>query len=407
MVSYATPSYSGSFKETIEGGASVRIPTDADAQRLDSTYISRIFSTSSSIGSCFGTSPVQIDFVITPSSLNVFTQLYLSMTVVNNSGKAVTLLPTQLWFDYTELQISGQTVAQFYPRDMFMNWLALNPAEKIQVQQPYVAYGSYGTSFTPVTLGTGASAEYILPLDSLCFLTSGVLNDAMRSEIRLRFHQSVLANCIPSGQTGISLAMSNMQLFGGGISLAPDSLALARRNWAAATHVFPCVNSQVKTINLGSTTAGVLSGYEVLNAAQGLYSGVQVSVQDLSTYTPQAQLTPADLSQVSFYDIGQSAINFEQTAVELNYLQGQTFPLSEANKVGASTIGYYYVPFSTHFRSSLAQICNHGCRRLLGNESVRIATASSLTNAQATLYLYQLCQYVIDRNGSVTFVVRI
>lgn len=404
---YATPTYSGAFRETLEGGAAVRIPTDADAQRLDNTYISRIFSTSSSVGSCFGTAPVQIDFVITPSAVNVFTNMYLSMQVINNSGKAASLLPTFLWFDYIELMISGQTVEQYYPTDMFQTWLAVNPSQKVQVQGPYVGYTSYAAAFTPVSLGTGATQEYILPLDSLSFLTAGVLNDAMRSEIRLRFHQSVLSNCIPSGQTNISLEMGNMQLFGCGLSLAPETLATARRNWASAAHVFPGVNSQVKTINLGATSAGVLSGYQVLNAAQGLYSGLQVSVLDLNGYTPQARLDPADLSEVKLYDIGQSQINMESSAVELNYLQGNTFPLSETNLVGASTYGFYYIPFSTHFRSSLIQLCNVGCRRLLGNESIRIATVSSLTNAQATLYLYQLCQFVVSANGSVSFVIRI
>lgn len=407
---YSTPSYSGSFRETVEGGTSVRIPTDAASSRLDSTYISRIFNTSNAISSCFGTAQNQVDFVISPSDLNVFTQLYLSMTVTNNAGKAVSLLPTFFWFDYIELMISGQTVIQMYPRDMFAQWINVNPSEKVITQGPYVGYTTLGAAYTAVSLGTGATVEYILPLDYTSFLTSGVLNDAMRSEIRLRFHQSALTNCVPSGQGltgGVSLTMSQMQLFGGGIKLADASLAVARKNWAAATHIFPVVNSQTKTINLGATSAGVLSGYNVLNAAQGLYSGIQVSVQDLDTYVAEDQLTPDSLTEIKLYDIGQAQINMESTRIELNYLQAQTFPLSLATDADASTEGYYFIPFSTHFRSSLIQLCNNGARRLLSNESIRIATASSLTNAQATLYLYQLAQFVIDRNGSVSFLIRV
>lgn len=404
----AEPIYQQSYKETVSGsGQSVRIPVTSEPQRLDSAYISRIVTTQSSISTMFGSAPTIIDFSFTPSGIDVSTSLYCSF-VVTAGATGVALMPTYMWFSFIECEIDGNNVSTIYDVDSMYQYLVLNTDEYVQSTQNLVGYTGAGQAFTPYTIGATATVELIMPLNNLTpFLTSGILNGAIRSSLKLRFHMKPISEILSSTANGnASLVCSQFQIINGGIALDGSALLKSRLNFQSSNHIYPCTVTQKRILNPGALSAGISSGRLTINSSQGLYSGVQALVYDLSGITVDDLLQPERLRTLTFYDASGSTINFENSFSRLLQLNAQTFPLAGTYLPNASTRYGFYVPFATHFRSSLQNLYSAGALRMLGSEQVEITPNASLTNAQIVLHLYQVAQVALDTNGVLVFAVR-
>lgn len=405
--SFVEPLYQQAFTESLSGGTSVRIPVSSTPQKLDNAYVSRIVTTSSSISSMFTAATSIIDFNLNPSGVNINTSCYCVINV-SSGATACAVMPTYLWFNYIEVQIDGSTIAQVYPVDSMWQYLSLNTEEYVRSTQNLMGYTGAGQAFTPYVQAANTSFEYIVNLNNLTpYLTSGILNDAVRSSLRLRFHVAPISQILSStANVGAALTCSNFQIIQGGIALDGSALLRSRLNYQAAMHIFPCTVTQQRILNPGALTANIASGRITINSSQGLFSGIQTQVVDLSGITVDDLMSPEALNSLSFFDAGGSNINFEDTRSRLLNLNASTFPLSICFYPNASTRNAFYVPFSTHFRSSLMNLGSSGAFRFLGSEQVQITPAASLTNAQITLFMYQVAQISLDQNGVLVFSVR-
>lgn len=410
MSNYASQTYTG-FETVDTGGIVAKVPKEQGQNTINHTVLSRIFSTPSAISAIFGNSSIITDFFITPSQINVPTNMFLTMNVTNTSGAPLSLLPVFQFLSYTEILIAGNTTEQIFPNDQFLRWLLVNPSEQIFTQQPFVAYNSYNAAFTPVILAPSASAEFILPLSQsgadFC-MTQGLFLDAIRTEIRFRYHWQPMSQIITSGSTGTTgLQMTNLQLMMQGMSLSNDLLQATRRSWSNSTHLFNTVNCQFKTLNVGSLTANIASGFFVIQSSQALYEGMLVSLYDSATFVNETQITPEQMNLIVVRDASGSVINYIQTDQELTFSQGFQFPQSLATSPTASTRFYQIIAFCHHIRNAIANVSTHGSRRLTGFETIQIASANNVTNGLLNIYLWQLDNYIVDRSGSLSYIVRI
>ncbi len=373
------------------------------------SYVTRQYQAVNSVAT-LGGSVAMVDFVIqNQSEIHSFSDLLIEFTIANTgvTGGAAELLPTPYWLQTLQYLSNSAPLETFYPQYLYATILATYSQMQQATLLPLMASSTTDGAFSPTTLAIGTSAKYYLPLTPFLFLTQGVLIPQVRSEQRIRLNVGTANTWVTSNSPGTSvLAITNIQLFAGGLVYRPNKLGDLTSKWQQSVHLFPKGSPQLKNIQLGAVANTTVSGKVTLNATAGAYMGTLACLYEQNGFVNEDVVSPLSMDLCQLYQSDGSQYNYCNTDLTMRYVCQTMFVNSAvwANN-GSQFASYnYMIPFVLNFNAALKQ--QSCCEGWLVSpfSSVAVTPTSTLVNGRLDLHLVQAGVWaVLPLSGITTF----